>query len=483
MPPLYRILEVCLYSLLNFLPFMGLALYPFRRNMRFSKKVIVAMILVLTVLQMGMGILAAFFTSGNAGIVSAMSSLIYVVFYLIAVKMPLGKTAFTLFMISNLANFLVVASKCIEGQLFPEMARQAYRWSFSLMLFLMEIILWIPLFLYIQKIYTPAVEREPSGKEWHYLWLIPATFYLIWYYILYANASMSSLEVALRPGNAICLFFINAGACLIYYIVSELVLEQNKTLELQQKNYQLSMQALQYDNLQIKITEARRARHDVRHHVALMQAYLQEKNYGALEEYLQHYQRGLPDSNPISYCENTAVNAVLLYFAQEAKRREIDFEVRVNLPGDTGMEETDLSVLFGNLLENALDACEAERKAEQDRQTVQEKMKAQDEVSAQIEKNSSDRQETSYKRANEQRRVEKIVVNASLKGQALCVTVDNTFSGKLRKDREGRLLSTKHRGNGMGTESVKAIAEKYHGVCRFEVVDGMFCASFMGFPG
>ena len=61
MPPLYRILEVCLYSLLNFLPFMGLALYPFRRNMRFSKIIIVAMILVLTVLQIGMGILAAFF--------------------------------------------------------------------------------------------------------------------------------------------------------------------------------------------------------------------------------------------------------------------------------------------------------------------------------------------------------------------------------------------------------------------------------------
>ena len=30
---------------------------------------------------------------------------------------------------------------------------------------------------------------------------------------------------------------------------------------------------------------------------------------------------------------------------------------------------------------------------------------------------------------------------------------------------------------------VKMIAEKYHGVCRFEVSDGMFCASFMGFPG
>lgn len=29
MPPLYRMLEVCVYSLTNFLPFLAMALYPF----------------------------------------------------------------------------------------------------------------------------------------------------------------------------------------------------------------------------------------------------------------------------------------------------------------------------------------------------------------------------------------------------------------------------------------------------------------------
>lgn len=456
MPPLYRVAEVCLYSLLNFVPFMGLALYPFQNRLRFSKKVTAGMILVLTLLQLFLGNLAAFGKEGNGAFLSALSSLIYAIFYLTAVKMPVGKTLFTLLMISNLANFLVVSSKCIEGQIFPELARQSYRWSYSLIFFLVQLVFWLPLFIYIKQIYTPAVEKEPSGREWSYLWLIPGTFYLIWYDTIYANENLSSLEIALRPKNAICLFFINAGACLIYYIVSELVLEQRKTLELQQKNYQLSMQAFQYDNLQNKITEARRARHDVRHHISLLQKYMQEQDYEALAEYLQQYQKSIPDDVPISYCENVAVNAVLLYFAQVAKNEEIEYEVRVSLPKETGMEDADLSVLFGNLLENALDACEAERK------NLWEKQKTQSGTSVQEMK---------------------VIINASQKGQALCVTVDNTFTGKLRKDREGRLISTKHRGNGMGTESVKAIAEKYHGVCQFEVVNGMFCASFMGFPG
>ena len=476
MPPLYRVAEVGLYSLLNFVPFMGLALYPFQNRLRFSKKVTAGMILVLTLLQLFLGNLAAFGKEGNGAFLSALSSLIYAIFYLTAVKMPVGKTLFTLLMISNLANFLVVSSKCIEGQIFPELARQSYRWSYSLIFFLVQLVFWLPLFIYIKQIYTPAVEKEPSGREWRYLWLIPGTFYLIWYDTIYANENLSSLEIALRPKNAICLFFINAGACLIYYIVSELVLEQRKTLELQQKNYQLSMQAFQYDNLQNKITEARRARHDVRHHVLLMQTYLQEKNYEALEEYLQHYQREIPGGELISYCENAAVNAVLLYFAQEAQRRGIEFEVRVNLPRETGMEETDLSVLFGNLLENALDACEEEI------EKIQKGQSAQSEQKLQEAEKTQDGQIHLYGET-EKSNVGKVIINASQKGQALCVTVDNTFSGKLRQDREGRLLSTKHRGSGMGTESVKMIAEKYHGVCRFEVADGMFCASFMGFPG
>lgn len=56
MPPLYRMLEVCVYSLTNFLPFLAMALYPFRRRLRFSPAVAAALVAVLTLLQMGLGL-------------------------------------------------------------------------------------------------------------------------------------------------------------------------------------------------------------------------------------------------------------------------------------------------------------------------------------------------------------------------------------------------------------------------------------------
>ena len=341
MPPLYRMLEVCVYSLTNFLPFLAMALYPFRRRLRFSPAVAAALVAVLTLLQMGLGLCAAFFTPGRGSLLSAVSTGLYAVFYFLAVRAYPGKTLFTLLMISNLANLVVIAAKCLEGQLFPALAVQSYRWSFALMMLAVEAVLFLPLLLYVRKVYTPAVEQETSGLAWRYLWLIPATFYLIWYYVIYGNTNLTGLEIALRPSSTIVLLFINTGAALVYYVVARLVLEQEKLVALQQKNYALAMQSLQYENLQERIAEARQAKHDVRHHIALLQDCLRRKDYDAMQAYLDRYQETLPDARQLQFCGNAAVNAVLSYFAQQAAAQQVEFSVKAQLPEYTGVADPD----------------------------------------------------------------------------------------------------------------------------------------------
>ena len=438
MPPVYRVAEIVLYSLLNFLPFLVLAIYPFRHSLRFSKGVTGGLIGLLTGFQILLGAWVSFVPGNHAAAASAASTILYAAFYFLAVKKHFGKTFFTLLMISNIANLAVISAKCMEGILFPALAVQSYRWSFSLTLFAVEAVLAVPIFLYMKTVFTPAVEKEPSGFEWRYLWLIPATFYLMWYFAFYGVASRSALEIALRPKNTLFLFIINVGAILVYYVVTRLILEQNKTLELKEKNHQLTMQAMQYENLREKITDARRAKHDVRHHITLMREYLNRGELDALRRYLSEYSESLPDDSLVRFCENTAANAVLLYFAQQAKDSGINYIVKAEIPGDIFVSDTDISVLFGNLIENALDACRGET--------------------------SEDR---------------KIIVRAGLAGGSLCITVDNTFTGLLKHTSSGELASTKHRGLGLGTKSVESIAAHYGGVCRFEAKEGMFYASVM----
>ena len=121
MPPLYRLVEVGIYSLLNFLPLMVLALYPFRHRLRFSKTATVGLVVALSLVQIFLGWQAAFFST-NAGLLSAVSTLIYAAFYFFAVKVKVGKTGFTLLLLSNNASFIVITSKCLEGILFPSLA-------------------------------------------------------------------------------------------------------------------------------------------------------------------------------------------------------------------------------------------------------------------------------------------------------------------------------------------------------------------------
>ena len=439
-PPLYRILEVCLYSLLNFLPFLALALYPFRDNLRFSEKKTVLLIALLTCIQLFVGLCASFFPGNISGFLSLISTVSYAVFYFAAIKKHPGQLLFTLLMLSNIANFTVVAAKCLEGQFFPALALQQYRYSMSLFMFLVEIVIGFPVFHFIKHIHTPAVSIQTSGREWNYLWLIPTTFYLIWYYIIYGNSTLTSLEIALIPKNAIVFLFINAGAILVYYLVSRLILDQNRILNLQQQNHRLQLQTLQYEKLQERINDARRASHDMHHHLAIIQDYLNAHNYSGLELYLDQYKKKLPDNTPISFCENNAANVVLHYYAQEAKQHSIAYSAYVNIPENCGIDSSDLVVLLGNLLENALDAC----------------------------KTCTDPKK-------------QIVIRATNDEHSLCITVDNSFTDKIRKSPDDNFFSSKHTGIGLGTLSVKTIVSKYNGVCRFDWKDNIFYSSAIFF--
>ncbi len=60
MPPFYRILEISVYSLLNFLPYLFLALYPFRGHLRYSRRATCMLAALVALLQMALGLLASF---------------------------------------------------------------------------------------------------------------------------------------------------------------------------------------------------------------------------------------------------------------------------------------------------------------------------------------------------------------------------------------------------------------------------------------
>lgn len=439
MPPLYRILEVALYSVINVIPFMLLALYPFRRQLRFGIAGTSLLVSLMTLLQVLVRAIASFGLA-DKGILTIASTIVYAVCYFIAVKAPPGKALFTLLMLSNIADLVVIASKCMEGFIFgKEMAMQSYRWTASVCMLAVSLLLFVPLFLYFRRYYSDGINKQTGAAAWNYLWLIPATFYLMWYWYTY-EIGKSALEIALAPSSSLFTLFINVGAFLIYHTVVRLINELEKNQQLASQNQQLVIQRLQYENLNNQIAAVRRAKHDVRHHIAVMDRFLAAGEYDKLHAYWQGYKKTLPIDGPLQFCRHNAINALLLYFAQQAKDNQISFSASANIPEQIGIPDQMLSVLLGNLLENAVEACLTIHDADSQAQ---------------------------------------IFVKSKAESDAVFLQIKNTCFQMPVKDEEGYYLSTKHKGRGIGLESVKNIVEQYEGLLEIEQDDGWFCVSVL----
>ena len=111
----YALWEVLPYAFLNSFPYMALMLFSFRRKWRFSGG-ITFLLLALTTLLVTAGTTYRLFSQlqGNPFYDIAFL-LLYFAFLLLAVREPVGKAIFTVLVLMNLGNLVVMVSKCLEG--------------------------------------------------------------------------------------------------------------------------------------------------------------------------------------------------------------------------------------------------------------------------------------------------------------------------------------------------------------------------------
>lgn len=119
----------------------------------------------------------------------------------------------------------------------------------------------------------------------------------------------------------------------------------------------LDLQRSQYPMLLEQINHAKTARHDLRHHIRYISAYVHGNDMDGLRNYLAQYTKTMPDSAPLSYSDNFLINALLLHYATVAKAQDTDVQVKIGFDDLSGLSEVDLCIIISNLLENALEAC------------------------------------------------------------------------------------------------------------------------------
>ena len=201
-----------------------------------------------------------------------------------------------------------------------------------------------------------------------------------------------------------------------------------------QMEQKLLMQKQHYEELTQKMDEISKMRHDMRHHLRTVMAYAQQEKYEELMKYLQEYASVMTkEEKTVCYCRNMAVDAVIHFYAGELKQRGILLEYDMMLPENISISDTDLCKIYGNLLENAVDAV-AEQSGEKN----------------------------PY-----------VKILTKIKNKKLLIEISNTYTNEIQR-KEDRFYSTKHEGFGIGTASVSEVVQKAGGYVTFCTEDGVF---------
>ena len=185
---------------------------------------------------------------------------------------------------------------------------------------------------------------------------------------------------------------------------------------------QLHLARDHYHMLEEHIETSRRNHHDLRHHISVFKTLLQNGDLDKLQEYLNQFEMTIPSESPVNFCQSYALNAIINHYYQQAISEDIHVDIQIKLPEKTGVVDVDLCIVFGNLFENAVEACSRQKNSERF-----------------------------------------IKLSAAMAGTRVVITVDNSFEEQVIQE-EGLFVSSKHLGKGIGTTSVKAIADKYHGL-------------------
>lgn len=172
-------------------------------------------------------------------------------------------------------------------------------------------------------------------------------------------------------------------------------------------------------------------RHDMRHHLTMINSFLKNQKPEQAESYIVEVQENIEATKAIKYCENEIVNLLCSSFASKAQKNGVHLKVQTQIPQKISISDMELCALISNGLENALHtaACQSEN-------------------------------------------LKWVEFSAEVKMDKLLLQMKNPYHGEIIME-DGVPVSSEE-GHGYGCHSIRAIAERYCGQYSFDTANGMF---------
>ena len=193
-----------------------------------------------------------------------------------------------------------------------------------------------------------------------------------------------------------------------------------------------------YDEVDTMYRKMRGWRHDYHNHIQVLKAHMSLNQYNQASEYLDKLEEDLTTVDTVLKTGNVMVDAILNSKLTMIMERKIQVDATAIVPQDIAISGIDLSVLIGNILDNAMEAC------------------------MQVEE--------------EKDRFIRIYIDIVKK--QLYISVTNSMEGRAKKT--GNLfLSSKQGNHGFGLLRIDSIVAKYNGFINRQTENGVFATEVM----
>lgn len=288
-----------------------------------------------------------------------------------------------------------------------------------------------PIFFFLLRYFVPSA-RDTMIQSPRSLFLFGG-LPMIYYVFDYTTAIYSDL---LYSGSAVVAELLPTAVGLLYMVYTTAYRQQ---LQRQTQTELLnSLMAGQLKQAGTEIASLRRAeaqaaayRHDMRHHLTAISAFLSADRPRQAEEYIRQVQSDIESITPRRFCENELVDLLCSSFSAKAERMGVRLTLEAALPGPLSISDTELCALLSNGLENALNAVGA---------------------------------------LKENRRWVEFYCGVRL--DKLLIEIKNPYAGQI-VFRDGLPVSARPN-HGHGCRSIYTISQRCRGLCEFKAEDGIF---------
>jgi len=214
-------------------------------------------------------------------------------------------------------------------------------------------------------IYRMSGQLEPvfrdKRKKWYVMLAVPLLVIITVYEVAGWGASNG---IMVRSGGSMGLYydqiFSQAGFLVLMFLSMAAawtyVFGMNRIYLEQEKSDRYHSQIAVYKMLAERHRQSERLRHDIKNHIIALTALSRNKEWEKIDKYLESMGDIALDTGG-DMTGNKVVDALLYQKKKQAEEAGIRWECDVQIPRECRINEFDLCVLFGNVLDNALEAC------------------------------------------------------------------------------------------------------------------------------